>query len=212
MEDLDRQLRQSAIDTCSQPAGSLARQRSLHQLIGRMQKSRKIWRDPSSHYEDALQQTWLYFCRNLCEALTGSVYDPDLASPITWFNAYLKRRLVDCRIEHNKQIAERVNPFPDDRDNPTDPLENIAAPSEPPPILKDVQEWVQQEAPRLRRIHVRDRPDIHAHLLILRRLPPETPWQDLAAELNASITTLSSFYQRECLPRLRDFGRSQGYL
>jgi hypothetical protein len=48
-------------------------------------------------------------------------------------------------------------------------------------------------------------------VLILRRLPPETPWKVLSEEFDIPSSTLSSFYQRQCLPRLREFGKSEGY-
>ena len=64
----------------------------------------------------------------------------------------------------------------------------------------------------LRGIYITNRPDVTAQILILRRLPPETSWKDLAADYKLSVSTLSSFYQRQCLPRLRKFGELEGYL
>jgi hypothetical protein len=64
----------------------------------------------------------------------------------------------------------------------------------------------------LSRIHITNHPEVTAKVLILRRLPPEDSWKSIAAEFNVSIPTLSSFYQRQCLPRLRNFGESEGYL
>ncbi|MDJ0689538.1 MAG: helix-turn-helix domain-containing protein [Xenococcaceae cyanobacterium MO_188.B32] len=44
------------------------------------------------------------------------------------------------------------------------------------------------------------------------RLPPETSWQELSKEFGISISTLSNFYQRQCMPRLRNFAKSEGYI
>jgi hypothetical protein len=46
----------------------------------------------------------------------------------------------------------------------------------------------------------------------LRRLPPETSWEKLSQELGIPISSLSTFYQRKCLPKLRNFGESEGYV
>jgi hypothetical protein len=62
------------------------------------------------------------------------------------------------------------------------------------------------------RTHIAGRPEVNAQVLILRRLPPEASWKELSAEFNLPISTLSSFYQRQCIPRLRKFGESEGYL
>lgn len=215
MDKLDEQLHQLILETCCHPCGSLKRQKGLNQIVWHIQQSGKLLRGLEvPDYEDALQQTWLYLCRNLCEATTGNPYDPQQASVITWINAYLKRRLQDSRqtaITQKRMIATRF-PLKSKDYESLDPVDYLVATPEPPPILQEIREWVQQEGAKLRRIHVRDRPDINCQVLILRRLPPEVAWEDLSKEFGVSIATLSNFYQRECFPRLLNFGKSQGYI
>lgn len=209
---MDEHLDRLIVEICCHPPGSLERQRGLNRLIGQIQKSGKLLRgDGVPDREDALQQTWLYFCRNLCEATTGKAYDSTRASVITWLNAYLERRLQDSR---SHTIAKRkltVEPSLSTTGEYLDPLEQFPAPTQPLPILEEICTWVKQECHTLKRIHVRDRPDINCYSLMLRRLPPETPWEDLATEFSVAIATLSNFYQRECRPRLKAFILSQGY-
>ena len=213
MDEIDQQLRQLVIAACGQPRGSLKRQRALNQLIWQIQRSGKLLRGVGvPDYEDALQQTWLYCCRNLCEALTGNAYDPELASVITWLNAYLKRRLSDRQREVFQQQAERAFGQLAETGEVINPIDTLPTPANPPPILEEIREWVERESRQLRRIHVRDRPDINCEVLILRRLPPETAWEALSQEFGVAIATLSNFYQRECFPRLLKFGQTQGYL
>ncbi|MCL1491460.1 MAG: hypothetical protein M1G31_12005 [Pseudanabaena sp. Salubria-1] len=57
----------------------------------------------------------------------------------------------------------------------------------------------------MRRTYIRDRADVNAQVLILKRLPPETNWQILSQEFSLPISTLSSFYQRKCIPLLKEF-------
>ncbi|MEO1186411.1 MAG: sigma-70 family RNA polymerase sigma factor, partial [Cyanobacteria bacterium J06636_27] len=93
-ESLNEQLNRLATAVCQHPQGSLNRQRLLNQLIYQMQQSGKIWLGGDiipQYYEDALQLTWFWFCKNI------SKYDASQANVITWFNAHLKFRLLDIR-------------------------------------------------------------------------------------------------------------------
>ena len=199
-------------EACGYPPGHPQRQRRLTQVIRRI--AGKLWRENSSYYQDALQQTWVYFCQNLCEGVTGRAYDPTRASVVTWLNAYLKRRLQDGYLAVQKQRATTVSAAPARVDEiNADPVNRLPARPDVPPLLQEVRTWAERgNDPRLVRTSLTNHPHITCQLLILRRLPPETPWKDLAAELQVPVGTLSSFYQRQCLPLLREFGRSQGYL
>jgi hypothetical protein len=200
-------------EACGYPPGHPQRQRRLTQVIRSI--ADRLWQENSPYYQDALQQTWIYFCQNLCEGATGQAYDPTKASVVTWLNAYLKRRLQDGYLAVQKQQATTVSAAPTAiaHDPLPDLVERLPARPDVPPLLEEVRAWAEQGGDsRLTRTHIANHHQITCQLLILKRLPPETPWKDLAAELHVSIGTLSSFYQRQCLPLLREFGQSQGYL
>jgi hypothetical protein len=201
-------------EACSHPIGSRERQKYLTRIIRSI--SPKLWRENVPYYADALQQTWVYFCQNICEGKTGTVYDPEQASLVTWLNTYLKRRLQDGYIATQKQQARttsiKVNEV-GEKSGSYDPVDFLVAQPDIPPLIEQVRQWVQTDAQKkLRRISIEGRPDVNCQVLILRRLPPETPWKVLAEEFGIPSSTLSSFYQRQCLPRLREFGKSEGYL
>ncbi|MEO1394710.1 MAG: sigma-70 family RNA polymerase sigma factor [Cyanobacteria bacterium J06634_5] len=208
-----KQLKQLVQETCQHAPGSPRRQRGMTQLIRLM--TPKLWHAPQPYYADALQQTWIFFCRNLCEATTGKVYNPEVASPVTWLNSYLKHRLHDFQIAENRQRATTLSQssFASFGEEGTlDPIDRLPAPPDIPTWLEQVRAWAQQDpSGELATTHVSKHPSVTAQLLILKRLPPETPWKVLAADHGISVGTLSSFYQRQCLTRLRSFGKSQGY-
>jgi hypothetical protein len=215
MDGLEKDLRQLVQEACRHPPGSVKRQKGLTQII--RQVSGKLWRDSMSYYQDALQQTWVYFCQNICESSTTERYNPDRGSVTTWLNAYLKRRLQDFYIENQKQQAtrasERVFQSRSGEAKLVNPVDSLPANPDIPPILDAVKAWAETDPTgELRATHIAGYPEINCQLLILRRLPPETGWKELSAELGPSVSTLSSFYQRQCLPRLRKFGESEGYL
>ena len=209
MNNSPDELRRLACEACRYCLGSAERQRYLTQLI-RLVKSR-LWRDNSPHYQDALQQTWIYLCQNLCEGKPAKPYDPDVASVATWLNAYLKFRLLDFEQAAQTDRARHVSAYGEDGAT-TDVVETLAAKPEIPPILERVQDWLEQNAAEFRKIHVVHHPKINCYELILRRLPPEASWQALEDEFGVSYKTLESFYRRQCKPRLREFGRAEGHI
>lgn len=92
-------------------------------------------------------------------------------------------------------------------------METLKAPPDIPPILESTRKWVQTDLNgELRHIHIEGHPKVNCQTLLLQRLPPETRWETMATQFNLSVSTLSSFYRRQCLPRLRKFGKSEGYL
>jgi hypothetical protein len=216
MDGMDAPLSQMVREACRHPAGSAERRKSLTKVIRLI--ANKLWKEHTPYYQDAVQQTWVYFCQNICEGNTGEPYNPDRSHVTTWLNYYLKRRLQDLYTETQKQQSKIVSGQNEclgsaDLNQTVNPIENLAANPDVPTLLEEVRNWVETDPEgELRQAHITNRPDITCQVLILRRLPPETSWKTLATEFNLSISTLSSFYQRQCLPRLRKFGESEGYL
>jgi hypothetical protein len=202
MNELEEQLQQLAIAACQHPPGSPQRQKYLTQLIRLV--TPRLWRESTAYYGDAIQQTWIYFCKNLC-----TQYDSNRSSITTWLNYYLRRRLQDFYIETQKQLATRANPSPTDEG--INVLETLPASPDVPPILEQVQRWLETTQ-ELQQVHIEGHPELTVRLLISRRLPPEATWKALSDEYGVPVATLSSFYQRQCLPRLRNFGETEGYL
>ncbi len=69
MNGLEERLHQLVIEACSHRVGSAERQRNLTRIIRLI--NNKLWRESTPYYQDALQQTWVYFCQNICEGNTG---------------------------------------------------------------------------------------------------------------------------------------------
>ncbi len=210
-----RDLNQLVSKACYHPAGSVERQKVLDRLVRAIQASKKLWRENTPYYEDALQKTWFYLCRNLCEAVTTNLYDPEKASVITWLNNYLKHRLKDFE---RQKIEELRNTEPiriGDEGNPIDPVPNIPARPNVPPIEVEIGKWLETDPKEeLNSIHVKGYPEVTIKALIERRLPDNyREWTTIAEEFGIqNVSTLRSFYNRQCKPRLREFGQQQEYV
>jgi DNA-directed RNA polymerase specialized sigma24 family protein len=208
--ELEEHLQQLIMVACQHSPGSLERAKILTHIIRLV--SPQLWREESPYYPDALQETWLYFCRNICERGTAEPYDPDRANLSTWLNAYLRFRLRNHYLQQQERMSKQSEPTLE-RATFTSEIDKAVGDYEIPPILEEVKAWAEAEAAEeLTAIHVRNRPDVTAQLLILKRLPPEVGWKQLSEDLNLSVSTLSSFYQRKCFPLLRNFAKSRGYL
>jgi hypothetical protein len=207
-------IRQLVVEACSHPPGDPQRQRALTKIL--RDTLPKLWRDSSPYYADALQRTLMFFTENICEAKTGNRYDPEVATIVTWLNFYLRKRILDAQIAAQTRLKREQSAWSGDDDDNLDPIQQLPAPPDAQSalaILTRVRHWAEtDESGELRSLHIKDYPHITAQLMILRRLPPETQLKVLAEELGAGIPTLSSFYQRKCLPLLRNFGEQQGYL
>ena len=201
-------LSQLVTEACKHPPGSRERQIYLTKVI-RLTGDR-LWKERTAYYEDALQETWVYFCKNICE---GNTYNAEKASVVTWLNNYLKWRLKDGFIGEQQDKKQRAAPRMGDDNKLIDPIDSIPAQPDIPPLLAEIEKWVLVDAKKkLSQIYLDNHPHITAQQLILKRLPPETSWKQLAAEYGVAAGTLSSFYQRKCKPLLREYSKSQGYI
>jgi hypothetical protein len=209
-EGLNERLKQLATEVCQHPHGSLKRQRLLNQLIFQMQQSGKIWLGNDvipQYYEDALQQTWFWFCKNIHK------YDASQANVITWFNSHLKFRLLDVRREIAIDKKTRATKSEDADKNFIDPIDNLPASEKPQPILEETLEWIETQGSKLRSLHVRSFPHINCQELFKHKLPPDVKtWRELAEKFGKRESTLNHFYNHKCLPCLLAFGRAQGYI
>jgi hypothetical protein len=178
----------------------------MNQLIKELISSGKLWRRPcdipETDYQDILQISWIYFDSNLCDGKTAPKYDGERSSVPTWINAYIRMRILDY------YLRRKPSPSIDDPEVRIPP-----SPPEPPNIIEDVMAWLKRDSAKLRRVHLKDRPDINCYSLILSRLPTEDiSWTQLAQNFMVTKETLQGFYRRECLPRLREAGKQLGYL
>ena len=207
VDNLNQQLEQLVALACSYPAKSLMRRQKLNEIVRLVMKSGKHWKENTPYYKDALQQTWLYFCRN------PEQYNPERCSVITWLNNCLKWRLQDHRSDKAQDQARTVSAPMSGTEKKTDPIENLPASPDIPPILEETYQWALADPDgELASTHIKQRPDVTCQILILRRLPPATPWKTIAKEFNLPPSTAPNFYKRECLPRLRKFAKLQGYI
>jgi hypothetical protein len=212
MSELNIKLRYLIASACEHLPKSQKRQEIIGEVHILVTKSGKLWKEITPYYDDALQEMWASCLQHPEE------YDPTIKEVITWLNDELKkilRRFRDGNTRQRNRIASHIKT----EEGVLDPVENLASPPDIEPtleILYNTLNWVKTDPDEeLRKTCFRKRAEINAQALFLRRITSETPWEDIAAEFKLTppeAKDLPKFYSRKCLPLLRKFGLSQGYI
>jgi hypothetical protein len=214
-ERLQEELLGFVNEACQAEHGSVQRQRATTRLLRAIMQSNKLWRENVDYYEDALHQTLLYICNNLCEG--EKKYDPEKGRVMTWVNRFLRYNLANERRRIFRDLSRRepsrINP---ETGEFTDPIDDITSCADDDLVvsraLQTTELWVRNDPDRiLRSIYIRDRPDVNCRILILRRVFLGQAWQNLSDEFKVSIPALSGFYQNRCIRPLREFGETEGF-
>ncbi|MDX2243144.1 MAG: sigma-70 family RNA polymerase sigma factor [Leptolyngbyaceae cyanobacterium bins.302] len=167
----------------------------------------RLWKFYTPYYPDALQQTWVYFVKNVC-----TTYDPNRASVVSWLNHYLRYRHLDLMRQALKQQHHEVSIDAENNGENSSSLklgDTLTRDYGSLSLLEEVTHWIEaDDNDELKHVHVKHRPDINCQTLILLRLPPETPWKDISAQYGVPIPTLNSFYRRNCIPYLQKLAAS----
>lgn len=201
MEALQEELYRLITEACQHPSGSPTRQKKLTQIIRLV--GPRLWKERTDYYEDALQQTWLFFARNLCN------YDPAKASVVVWLNNHLKWRLHTFKCNEAARSVREVS-IDALNDNPDYPKVEVVDPASvttddgESAWTKEFIAWLAADPTEvLRAAHMRNLPHINCQVLIQRRLFQEITWKDLSQEFSKPIPALASHFQRKCIPCLR---------
>lgn len=213
MEDLKEKLRKLAAEACTHPMGSRLRQRKLSEIYRLVMKSGKLWKSREQYYNDALQEMWIHCCQNIDE------YNPQIKGVITWLDDELKKRLRRYRDRKYRDQNRQITPRQTEGEPRKDPVARTEARPDIQPALEIWEEtvnWVRTDPEEiLSKTCFKHRSDINCQSLFLLRFPNAPPWKTIAEGfgLNEADTKyLPKWYNRSCLPLLRAFGVSQGYL
>ncbi|PSB41853.1 hypothetical protein C7B67_26085 [filamentous cyanobacterium Phorm 6] len=217
-DSAQQQILELVTEACKHPVGSLRRGRFLDKLIREIVKSGKLWKENTPHYEEALQKTWIYLSRNLCEATTAKEpYNPEKSQITTWLNPYLKKRLLDC-YRKQKQERERQIQLPivsldrlsDKKDIKY--TENLKANPDVSFYLDELLEWIETDPNNeLKSRHVRGKPEINCQVLLQRKCLYGQTLQEIAKEFGCAPSTLYQLLNNDCRPLLQQFSENQGY-
>jgi hypothetical protein len=227
---VDEQLKKLIDEVCCYPDPSPERQKALNRLLMVIQQLPGIYKSGHQDYLEALNQTWEWVSRKICEFEARSLSLQQ--SLVTWINGYLKWRIKDLyisdsnytisldRLTHNDEGDETtlLNILPD-RHSESISLDLLdikiaqIQEVERQRLGKRIWQYIEQDREgKLKASHPRKNPECHCHLLTMRLLLEKPPHKiaDIARELNISNQTLYSHWKKNCLPLLKEIGMNFG--
>ena len=191
----DYKLKQLALTVQSYPPNSELRSYALRELIRAIKISGKLcspYKDrfsPEIHqviYEEAVMETFMYICTKIDN------YDPDRGKKkfMNWVNYKLEKSFLACcnqlKISQELQFFELSD------------LEKIPTPVKSPSLAESLVDYIKKDPEQLfTQAYVQGRPDANFRTIALGRLSGQS-WQEMAQQFNISVSTLSSFYRRNC--------------
>ncbi|MGH7999016.1 MAG: hypothetical protein ACREPR_06215 [Brasilonema sp.] len=177
-----------------------ARDKALTILIHTIQQSGKLFCKgksdfPHQVYTEALQETWLYICRNIDK------YDPVKGKVLTWVNFILDKRFKDAIKNYRNDLqtqsldAPLKNSYSNDSYNMT-LKETIESPEPTFFEYEEMRNFIAKDAAgEFKKRHIKEHPEANFQEIALRRLETQS-WRKMSDEWGIVVPTLSSFYER----------------
>jgi DNA-directed RNA polymerase specialized sigma24 family protein len=199
MNNLDEQLRQLAISAQQSPALSHGRQIALRQLVNGILLSGRLCHPQrglfsgryEEIYDEAVQDLMLYVCRSIDK------YESERASVMAWVNVLLDRRFF-------REAVPKVLGQPSVQCVTLDNLNQLASANEPPALTELLRECLETDPAGLfKRECLEGRSSVNFQTVALRRLAGMS-WQEISAEFDVKVGTVSSFYSR-CLAKFSQY-------
>ncbi|HBL12080.1 MAG TPA: hypothetical protein DD379_11860 [Cyanobacteria bacterium UBA11162] len=191
----DAQLKNLAIEAQRHSPHTELRQYALGELIEAIRLSGKLIRPHRTRfspqfyellYEEAVNKTLTYICRKI------DTYDPERGEQkfMNWVNFRLDRVVVEACREFREPNSMSLPSLAE--------LEEIVKPEEPPSLFERVRESLDEDAENIfKNTHIRNRPDANFSAIALARFSGKS-WEDISAEFQIPLPTLSRFFQRCC--------------
>lgn len=171
---------------------------------------------PYHTYSDALANTYLWFCENLCR------YENSKGSVINWFNNRLQYAVREEILSSGKAIVEtdlsQRSEEGDGRsffDTKADGKQSSFAAIEMNSTFETILQWLKEKRHELERERLRDYPQVTCHSVIVRMVPTlnqetqsyDSPpsFSELATELGVPKAKLQRFFNEKCRKKLQKF-------
>jgi DNA-directed RNA polymerase specialized sigma24 family protein len=214
-DNLDQLLQQRAKEIQQSPLHSAQRQLALSRLASEVLRSGRIGH-PQRHlwsaslyedfYNDALQRTLLEICQKIDK------YNPEHPF-MAWVNFRLNCHFIDVV---NDYVKKGITHVPKSTKTEQvayllslDDLDYFVPFEETTSDEQNLQKFLESDPENLLKKHrLRERPEITFQLLAIAKFVEEQTWLEIATNLDVSVQTLCSFFNRqlkELLPYFKKY-------
>jgi DNA-directed RNA polymerase specialized sigma24 family protein len=189
-DDMDQVLQQLALAAQQDPPQNSQQQVAMNRLLQGILKSNRLghpqkgsW--PPSLYADLYNEALSKTCLEVCQKLEN--YSPERGSVMAWVNCLLKYNFM--RVVENYYKHSALPSLDDlDLDIPVD---------ETPSDAQALQKFLEEDPEDLLKAErLRERPEVTFQILILAKYVEDQTWESIADNLDISIQTLCSFFNR----------------
>jgi hypothetical protein len=201
--DLDRRLKQLAIEAQQHLPKSFERRLALNQLCVELFKPGCLTTPavPSEFDRHEISQEVLSLMMlEVCQKIDG--YNPE-KEVRQWCNFILKKRHLDVMNKSRKQGLTSM-PQPDGdpviflRVSNMDDLENMLRSDTTQSVSMELRQLIEEDPSFMfSREHIRDRPDANLKFLAIAHIWDDRIWSDIAAELKLPVPTLHGFFNKK---------------
>lgn len=217
-------------EICQKEIKSSQRRKAMNKLLLELQNLKGLAQSSHPHFLDALNQTWIWLNRCICEKfdLNSDLIEIRL---VQWINSYLYWRIKDLyklQSKHNKSLDELIDdhegktllyhlsetgittPTRNDLDFLIEEIER----KEKQDISKKIADYINNDPEELLiNCYPKNYPCANCQILSQRLLLKEPPdkMSHLAKDLNINNQTLNSHFKRNCLKHLQTIAKQLGY-
>lgn len=184
-------------EACSHPPNSPQRRKALNSIIRGVLKSPYIWKAAGDVYEEALNETMKVVCKKLCEK-----YHPEQGLFLHWFNACLRNQYKDqvraVQRDRSHKYTGELNL-----------LDQVISGVDATLLLNTWESFVQwiEDNPDniLSDCYIKNNPRANCQSLAYLRIVLGKEWQEIAASVGSTDSTVRSYWCRKCDPLLREW-------
>ena len=226
---MDEQLEKLLEAACQHPEGSQEWRLAIHRLLIALQQLSGIKKSPHPDYLEALNQTFWWVSRNICQKFVsrGSLS----ISLVNWINGYLYWRIRDLYSSNGSSLVSLDIPIGTNKEGflieqltktniktPTlDGLDGYIERLQKQNTLRiamNLELYVERDPQiKLRSCYPGNYPQCNCQLLSQSRYlqnPPNT-FSSIARELNIPLTKLTNHWYGRCKPLLQAIALDLGY-
>jgi hypothetical protein len=226
-------LNQLIQEICHNSLESCQSRKAINKLLLELQHLPGLYKSSHPDYLDALNQTWLWVIKNICEQFKLDVNSIEKRLT-TWINSTLKWRIKDLYIKYYKdqKMTDTLDKYVGNEDittllefladngittparNDLDFLIDEIERQEKENISQKIEDYINNDPEQLlTNCHPKHNPQANCQILSQRLLLKEPPdkMSHLATDLNINNQTLNSHFKRNCLKQLQTIAKQLGY-
>lgn len=203
MNELELHLQSLIQEACSHPPTSPQRRKTINRLLRVLENLKSSRNRGDGIYEEALYKTMFTLSKTVCDK-----YDPSRGLFLTWFNTCLRNQYRD-ELRALKRDRDRRQSVWQNEEAELDPLDLIASPVDANLLLdtwESFVQWIKDDPENLlKNCHIKNNPQANCQLLGYARLIIGKEWQEIATEVSAPRSVISSHWCRKCEPLLQEW-------